>query len=86
MDGHKLEKLNSVKWRLAQSCQTCNYFESTPKKAWGLCGHADNLYEHRKHQRTHQLPAHIHAVCDFWEPDPTHQAILQGFLDSPLTS
>lgn len=85
MDSKKLEALKNVHWGPAKSCYTCAFGEFSMGAKWGLCGQADNLYEHNKHQRTHQLPAHFGAVCDKYE-EGREVLDIKDFLDSEVTS
>jgi hypothetical protein len=88
MDSGKLAKLKDVKWRAARCCATCVNGKFSPGKDWGTCGLDANTYEHNKHKRLHELPAHVLAVCDYYYEDKFEGAVkkLNDFLSSPITS
>lgn len=84
MDSKKLEALKNAAWHPAACCANCAHGQFG-KGDWGLCGLSKNNYEHNKHKRMHQLPAHKTAVCRWYEPGPA-AAALKEFLESEVTS
>lgn len=85
MDSSKLKALQDAAWQPAACCGSCAFGKFQAAQLWGLCGLSKNDYHHNKHQRRHQLPAHVNAVCRWYEGGPAREEI-QTFLASKVTS
>lgn len=65
-DEKKRLKLAGVGFRLIKTCATCIHADFG-ETDWGSC--MLHKYEHEKHKRTHQIPAHKFGFCRGYEQD-----------------
>lgn len=84
MDSAKKAKMHAVGWGPKKSCATCHY-GAFVRGPWGTCFNPGNSYLHGKHQRSHQLPAHVGVSCKNWEAN-ARVADLLKFMESKETS
>lgn len=82
MDINKAKKLYELGWGPHMTCSTCRYAQFQ-RSAWGICCHIKAMYEHAKHKRMHNLPAHRDAGCKLWEASPKWEEI-SAYMASAL--
>ena len=67
-DPNKVAVMDASNYVVAKSCWTCVHAQGLDSRGhWGTCRLRENQYNHKKHNRFHQAPAHPAMVCKYWE-------------------